>query len=64
MRSKLIVRSALTLFVVTVFTASLSAQRGEIYPNAGFFWPDTMNNGQRIRMCSSKEASGISTTLS
>jgi hypothetical protein len=49
MTSKLIVRAALTLFVITVFTASLSAQRAEIYPNAGFFWPDTMNNGERIK---------------
>src|SRR5262245_22459527 len=49
MTSKLFVRSALILFVVTVFTASLSAQRAEIYPNAGFFWPDTMNNGQRFK---------------
>jgi len=48
MTSKLIVRSALILFVLTVFTASLSAQRAEIYPNAGFFWPDTMSNGQRF----------------
>jgi hypothetical protein len=48
MRSKLFVRSALILFVTTVCTASLFAQRAEIYPNAGFFWPDTMNTGQRI----------------
>ncbi len=48
MTSNLIVRFALVLCVVTVFTSVLSAQRAEIYPNAGFFWPDTMNNGQRI----------------
>jgi hypothetical protein len=44
-----IVRSALVLFVVAVFTGSLFAQRGEIYPNAGFIWPDTMNNGQSFK---------------
>ena len=47
--SKVIVRSALVLFVVAVFTGSLFAQRGEIYPNAGFIWPDTMNNGQSFK---------------
>lgn len=49
MTSKLFVRSALILCVLTVFTASLSAQRAEIYPNAGYVWPDTMNNGQRLK---------------
>src|SRR6476619_8267486 len=49
MKSKLLVRFALILFVVTAFTASLSAQRAEIYPNAGFVWPDTMNNGERLK---------------
>jgi len=47
--SNVIVRSALVLFVVAVFTGSLFAQRGEIYPNAGFIWPDTMNNGQSFK---------------
>ncbi len=49
MTSKLFARFALILFVVTAFTASLSAQRAEIYPNAGFVWPDTMNNGERLK---------------
>jgi hypothetical protein len=49
MRSKFIVRLALMLCVGTVFAATLSAQRAEIYPNAGFFWPDTMNNGQQFK---------------
>jgi len=43
------VRSALILCVLTVCAATLSAQRAEIYPNAGYFWPDTMNNGQRLK---------------
>jgi len=45
---KTLVRSGLILFVVTVFAASVWAQRAEIYPNAGYFWPDTMNNGGRL----------------
>jgi hypothetical protein len=49
MTSKFVVRSTVILFVLTVLTASLSAQRAEIYPNAGFVWPDTMNNGQRLK---------------
>jgi hypothetical protein len=49
MTSKLIVRSAFVLFVVTVFTVSLSAQRAELYPNAGFFWPDKMDNGEHLK---------------
>jgi hypothetical protein len=49
MTSKFVVRLALILCVVTVFAATLSAQRAEIYPNAGFFWPDTMNNGQKFK---------------
>jgi|RhiMethySRZTD1v2_1073278.scaffolds.fasta_scaffold179020_3 hypothetical protein len=49
MTSRLMVRSALFLFAMTVFAASLSAQKGEIYPNAGYFWSDTMNNGQRLQ---------------
>jgi hypothetical protein len=36
--SKVKVRPALVLFVVAVFTGSRLAQRGEIYPNAGFIW--------------------------
>jgi len=49
MTFNVIVRSALILFVLTVFTGALFAQRGEIYPNAGFVWPDTMNNSQRLK---------------
>jgi hypothetical protein len=49
MTSKFVTRSTLILFVLTVFAASLSAQRAEVYPNAGFVWPDTMNNGQRLK---------------
>jgi len=39
MSSKLIVRCALLLFVVGVFSASVFAQAGEVYVNAGGFWP-------------------------
>jgi len=35
--------------VVAVFAVTLSAQKAEIYPNVGFFWPDTMNNGQQFK---------------
>jgi len=49
MRFTVVVRFALILFVLTVLTGSLFAQRAEIYPNAGFVWPDTMNNGQRFK---------------
>src|SRR5215468_3127797 len=48
MTSKLIVRCALIPFFWTVFTATLSAQRVEIYPNAGFIWPRHMANGQNF----------------
>jgi len=49
MTSKRIVQSSLILFVLTVSTATLSAQRAEIYPNAGFIWPRHMDNGQNFR---------------
>jgi hypothetical protein len=49
MTSRLIVRSSVILFVLTVFTETLSAQRAEIYPNAGFIWPRHMDNGQNFR---------------
>src|SRR5262249_43203796 len=49
MTSKLIVRCALIPFFWTVFTATLSAQRVEIYPNAGFIWPRRMANGQNFK---------------
>ena len=49
MTPKLIVRSALMVLLVGVFTATLSAQKVEIYPNAGGFWPDNMNNGNHLR---------------
>jgi len=45
----LIGHSAFVLFVVTIFTSSLFAPRAEICPNAGFIWPDTMNDGQRFK---------------
>jgi len=44
------VRSGLVLGAAALmFSASAWAQRAEIYPNAGFVWPDTMNNGQRLK---------------
>src|SRR5262245_51548100 len=49
MTFKLIVRSSVILTVLTVWTASLSAQHVEIYPNAGFIWPRHMANGQNFR---------------
>src|SRR5215831_16276899 len=49
MISKLIVRFALVPFFWTLFTATLSAQHVEIYPNAGFVWPRHMANGQNFR---------------
>src|SRR5262245_40332765 len=49
MKFKIAVRSALILFVLTVLTGSLFAQRVELYPNVGFVWPDTMNNGQSFK---------------
>jgi hypothetical protein len=49
MTSKLIVRPSLILFVLTVFTGILSAQRVEIYPNAGFIWPRHLDDGQNFR---------------
>src|SRR5262245_49119385 len=39
MTSNVMVRSVFVILAVTVFAASLSAQKVEIYPNAGFFWP-------------------------
>jgi hypothetical protein len=49
MTSKVLGRSAFILAAATVFAGSLWAQRAEIYPNAGFAWPDTMNNGQKLK---------------
>src|SRR5215469_4062404 len=49
MTFKLIVQSSLILIVLTVSTATLSAQRAEIYPNAGFIWPRHMDNGRNFR---------------
>jgi hypothetical protein len=46
MTSKFMVRSALIVLVLGVFTATASAQRAEVYPNAGGFWPDKFNYGQ------------------
>ena len=49
MTFKLIVQSSVFLTVLTMWTASLWAQRVEIYPNAGFIWPRHMANGQNFR---------------
>ena len=49
MTSKLIVRCALIVFVSGVLTATLSAQRVDIYPYAGYIWPRHMDNGQNFR---------------
>jgi hypothetical protein len=49
MTSRLIVRCAFVPLFWTVFTATLSAQHVEIYPNAGFVWPRHMANGQNFR---------------
>ncbi|HYR42642.1 MAG TPA: hypothetical protein VER98_06450 [Terriglobia bacterium] len=43
MRSKVLMRSALILFLVGVFTATLAAQSVELYPNAGGFWPSRVD---------------------
>src|SRR5438105_600662 len=43
MTSKILLRSALILFVVGVFTATLAAQSVELYPYAGGFWPSRMD---------------------
>ena len=43
MTSKILVRSALVLFVVGVFAGTLAAQSGELYPYAGGFWPTRMD---------------------
>src|SRR5213594_1072632 len=49
MTRKLLVRSSLILILALVLSATLSAQRIEIYPNAGFIWPHHMDNGQNFR---------------
>jgi hypothetical protein len=49
MTCKLLVRSSLILILVTVLCTTLSAQRVELYPNAGFIWPRHMDNGQNFR---------------
>lgn len=49
MRSMLLVRSALIVFVLTLLTASLSAQQVELYPNAGGFWPQHNINGNGFK---------------
>src|SRR5437016_12192891 len=43
MTSKVLLRSALILFVVGVFTATLAAQSVELYPNAGGFFPSRVD---------------------
>lgn len=45
MTHKFVVRSALMMFVVTIFVGCLSAQQVELYPNAGFFWPQRVHFG-------------------
>jgi hypothetical protein len=49
MTCKLIVRSSLVVVLAAVLSASLSAERVEIFPNAGFIWPHHMDNGQNFR---------------
>src|SRR5213593_46408 len=49
MTCKLLVRSSLVLILPLVLSATLSAQRIEIYPNAGFVWPHHMDNGQNFK---------------
>jgi hypothetical protein len=50
MTFKFIGLSALTLFVLMVCTTPLSAQRVELYPNAGFFWPQhNLDNGNGLK---------------
>jgi len=44
MASKIFMRSALVIFVVGVFTATLAAQSVELYPYAGGFWPGRVDN--------------------
>ena len=43
MSSKILLRSALILFVLSVFAATLAAQSVELYPNAGGFWPSRVD---------------------
>jgi Outer membrane protein beta-barrel domain len=43
MTSKVLVRSALIVFVLGVFTATLAAQSVELYPYAGGFWPSRVD---------------------
>jgi hypothetical protein len=49
MTSTFFVRLALVGIILMAFTAPLSAQRVELYPNAGYFWPDTMDSGNRLK---------------
>ena len=49
MTCKLLVNSSLIFVLVTVLSTTLSAQRVELYPNAGFIWPRHMDNGQNFR---------------
>lgn len=46
MTPKFLVRFALIALVLGVFTATLSAQQVEIYPNAGAFWPSKTDYGK------------------
>jgi hypothetical protein len=49
MTPNLKLRYSLVFFVMTALTTTLSAQRVEIYPNAGFIWPRHLSNGQNFR---------------
>jgi hypothetical protein len=49
MTVKLAMRSALIALLVGLFAGSLSAQKVELYPNAGGFWPDNMNTNNHLR---------------
>ena len=44
MASKILMRSALVILAVGVFTATLAAQSVELYPYAGGFWPSRVDN--------------------
>ena len=46
MTPKFVARFALIAAVLCVFTANLSAQQMEIYPNAGGFWPTKTDYGK------------------
>jgi hypothetical protein len=50
MKSKLIVQAVLMVCFLTVFTGALSAQRVELYPDAGYMWPQhNLGDGNGIK---------------